>query len=328
MARSTRSRTTDTCGRPARFCFASSAAWRSPSMAATEPLGPTASARKAENSPTPAYRSSARSPADGRSIPSTVSTSTRGAPGCTCQKPSPATVKLCAPSEVSTCSTTGPDGSGSRASGWAIRHVSTSTTSWERCLRRPLSPPGRWTYCIRVRQASPSWSPGTGSTSTSRSSPANRVSCSSTTLALSLRCSASSTCWKSQPPHPPGCASGQGAWTRWGDGTETCTASPRRNRPLSSVTSTVTCSPGNACRTKMTIWRSSRPVATRATKCPPWATGPTSTSKRSPTSESSDAVTVPTGCGHVVRRQGEAARGPSRRDAWLFPNPGAGRAPR
>ena len=67
-------------------------------------------------------------------------------------------------------------------------------------------------------------------------------------------------------------------------GTSTRTASPRQNRSPSvpSVISTTTRSPGRAWRTNTTRDSGS---GSRATQWPPWATGPTSTSKRSPTRE-------------------------------------------
>ena len=72
-----------------------------------------------------------------------------------------------------------------------------------------MPPSGRWTYCIRLRQREPVGG-GTSSTVTSRSSPASLESCSATTAAFSRRCSASVTCWKSQPPQAPGPAYGHG----------------------------------------------------------------------------------------------------------------------
>src|SRR4051812_39138044 len=270
--RSTRPATLRAQGYDARLARECREAALSPSTATTAPAGPTAWARKAANRPTPAYRSSTDSPGCTSTISSTHSTKVRGAFTCGCQNPSAATSSTPVPVEVSTCSTTTPS-SGSRAAGCAIRQRSISTTSCERCLRRPRPPSGRWTYCIRLRQASPS-DGGTSSTTTSRSRPASRCSCSETTAAFSRRCSSSVTCWKSQPPQSPGPAYGHGASTRSGEATCTSTASARRNRPSSSVTSAVTRSPGNACRTKTTC------PSWRATKCPPCATGPISSSSR------------------------------------------------
>ena len=76
---------------PGTFASACSQARRSPSTSVTARSAATASARNRANSPTPAYRSSTDSPGRGARKSSTVSTSTSGAPGCTCQKPSPAT---------------------------------------------------------------------------------------------------------------------------------------------------------------------------------------------------------------------------------------------
>ena len=88
--------------------LARSAACRSPSMAVTAPSGPTASARKAVNSPTPAYRSSTRSPGCGASICITVSTSIRGAPRVHLPEAVAGdTRSSCEPMDVSTCSTVG-----------------------------------------------------------------------------------------------------------------------------------------------------------------------------------------------------------------------------
>ena len=64
----------------------------------------------------------------------------------------------------------------------------------ERHPGAPPEPPGR---------------PSTSSTSTRRSMPPTRDSCSATRSSLSRRCAAGETCWKSQPPHRPGPAWGQ-----------------------------------------------------------------------------------------------------------------------
>ena len=58
--------------------------------------------------------------------------------------------------------------------GAAIRQRSIGTTSRERCLRIPRLPSRATAYSIRVRQARPSTSPGTASTTTSTSSLASR----------------------------------------------------------------------------------------------------------------------------------------------------------
>lgn len=60
------------------------------------------------------------------------------------------------------------------------------------------------------------------------------------------------------------------------------TASARRKRAPSSpsVTRATTRSPGSVCRTNSTC-----PSDVRAMQWPPWATGPTSTSYSSPTSD-------------------------------------------
>ena len=89
--------------------------------------------------------------------------------------------------------------------------------------RRPRTGPG-------CASRSPSASPGTASTVTSRSSPASRCSCSSTTAALSSRWAPRAACCQSQPPQRPGPANGHGGGTRSGDGSSTSTASARRKR--------------------------------------------------------------------------------------------------
>src|SRR5690606_33889597 len=122
-------------------------------------------------------------------------------------------------------------------------------------------------------------SPSTGaSTRTPRSIPASRRSCSDTTSPSNARWVARSTCWKSQPPQPPGPAYSQRLGTLPAAATRTSTASARRNRDVSppSVILARTRSPGRLCRTNTT-----RP-ARRATQCPPCAIGPTSTSTSSP----------------------------------------------
>ena len=79
----------------------------------------------------------------------TVSTSTRGASGCTCQKPSAATEKVwaCPPAvtlvldrrAVTPASRRACSG---RAPSAAIRQSSTATSSWERCARMAGRPSG------------------------------------------------------------------------------------------------------------------------------------------------------------------------------------------
>ena len=113
--------------------------------------------------------------------------------------------------------------------------------------------------------------PGTGSTTTSRSMPASRrellgdhgrlePALLRQVDVLEVAAAAAAGAGVRARRRPPGAAR-----------VSTSTASPRRNRPPSSVISTVTRSPGSACRTKTT-----RPSC-RATKWPPCATGPTST---------------------------------------------------
>ncbi|MFC5041699.1 hypothetical protein [Ornithinimicrobium kibberense] len=88
--------------------------------------------------------------------------------------------------------------------GAAMRQSLSGRTSWERCRRSP-TPSGPTANSTRVRHRRPSSSPGTGSQTTSTSAtPPSRASCSRTTAALSRRCSATSTCCRSHPPHRPG----------------------------------------------------------------------------------------------------------------------------
>ena len=157
--------------------------------------------------------------------------------------------------------------------GWAIRHLPMSTTSCERCARRPATPSGRTANCTRVRQPrpgpgdsgrAPSSSPGSASTVTSRSRPASRLSCWRITAALSDRWAGSAACCQSQPPQPPGTACGHGGSTRSGDGFRMSTASARASRDVTSVTRASTVSPGSACRTNTTgpvVWPGHAPAA-------------------------------------------------------------------
>ena len=141
-------------------------------------------------------------------------------------------------------------------------------------MRIAVRPSGRWANRVRVRQRSPSTSPGTASTVDRESRPASRRSCSATTSALSAAAGrgrrAGSRSRRRARARRRGTAPRPGRARR----SSTATASARQNRSPSvpSVTSTSTRSPGIACRTKTT-----RPSSSRATQCPPWATGPTST---------------------------------------------------
>ena len=140
------------------------------------------------------------------------------------------------------------------SSGTAIRHGSvwfTPSTRCDRTPRGPIRPAGSSAQRTLVRQPNPL--PGNGSTVTSSSSPASRLSCSATTAALSLRCNAASACWKSQPPQPPGWKCRHGASTRPASARSTRITSPRQNEPrFASVIRTVARSPGRASRTKIT----------------------------------------------------------------------------
>ena len=81
----TRPANTRTCGRSARFSAPSSAAGRYDSTAMTDPDGPTCSASTAANSPAPAYRSHAESPASRPDQPATTSAYRSAASGWACQ---------------------------------------------------------------------------------------------------------------------------------------------------------------------------------------------------------------------------------------------------
>src|SRR3954452_7481872 len=157
-----------------------------------------------------------------------------------------------------------------------IGQSSRTTTSWERCRRSPDAPERSTAKRARDRQRS--GPPGSSSTVTATSwSPARRANSSRTTAALSVRCSAGSTCCQSHPPQRPGPLYGQGRSTRAGEGSRTSIASARQNPGWrSSVTRTTTRSPGRLCRTKTT-----RP-SWRATQWPPCATAPTVTSNSVP----------------------------------------------
>ena len=129
------------------------------------------------------------------------------------------------------------------------------TTSCDRCC---AARPGRRSstaYRTRVRQPSPSASPGTASTSTSsRSSPASRRSCSRTTSALSRRWPARSRAASRSRRSRPGRATGHGGSTRSGEAVEDLdrVGAPEPARRRASVIRTRTRSPGSACRTKTT----------------------------------------------------------------------------
>lgn len=175
--------------------------------------------------------------------------------------------------------------------GAAIMQWSISSMSWERCLRSPALPSSSIANCTRVRHCGTcpagTLSPSAGMTVPSQPacsgvSPASRSSCSAMTSPLSRRWAPGFACCQSQPPHLPGPAYGHGAGARSLEGSRTVTASARRKRESASpsVTRAMTFSPGRVCRTNRT-----RPSAVRAMQCPPCATGPTSTSYSSPTSD-------------------------------------------
>ena len=109
------------------------------------------------------------------------------------------------------CSTDACPASGSRASGCAIRQRSIGDDLVRAVLAQAAPPSGRWTYCIRVRQREPVGRAAPASTTTSRSSPASRDSCSATTAALSRRCSVERHVLEVAAAARPGPAYGQGA---------------------------------------------------------------------------------------------------------------------
>ena len=88
----------------------------------------------------------------------------------------------------------------------------------------------------------------------SRSMPATRCSCSRTRSALSRAGPARTTCWKSQPPQPPGPRrGGRAGSTRSGRGAQDLDGvGPQERAWWSEVTRARTRSPGRAWRTKTT----------------------------------------------------------------------------
>ena len=116
-----------------------------------------------------------------------------------------------------------------------------------------------------------------------------------------------STCCQSQPPQRPGPLYGHGRSTRSGEASRTSTASARQKPGCrSSVTRTTTRSPGSVCRTKTT-----RPSC-RATQWPPCATGPDGHLELGP--------------GPAQARAAGARREPARRGGQRGPQPyGRGR---
>ena len=218
-----------------------------------------------------------------------------GAPGAPALGGTGATITARSPDAGDTTTSTDRAGAQSRpvtararTSGWAIGQSPTSTTSWDRCASSPAVPPAPTENLTLVRQPSPSSSPATGSTVTSRSSPAMRLSCSRTTSALNRRWAARSACCQSQPPQPPGWACGHRGATRSAEACSTSTASARANEAVASVTLARTRSPGRACRTNTT-----RPSLSLATHQPPCATPDTSRSSTSTVAPAS--ITLPAG---------------------------------
>ena len=290
-------RATPRAGRLARACWQAAAV----ALDGHHPAaGPTASARKRGEQPDagvevehplPRLRARAR-PARSRPAP-------RGARGAPARSRRPATAKSWVPHGVSTVST------GRRRLGASgARDQAVVDRDHARASGACASPGGRRAaaaYRIRVRQRRPSLVAG-HRLDDDRRRRARRAgrSCSRTTAALSVALRGQRDVLEVAAAAQPG-PGVRARRRRPGPATasSTSTASPRQKRSPSvpSVISTTTRSPGSACRTKTT--RASRRRASRATQWPPWATGPTSTSNRSPTRE---APARP--CGRRVRRTG------------------------
>ena len=275
---------------------------RSPSTATTRAASPNALGEEPGEQPDPGVEVEGRSPGCGSSSSSTVSTSTCGAPGCTCQNPSSATWNV-ADVSVITCVTTPPP-PGVGPSDPAVVDLDDLARA---VLAQADRPPGSATYCCRVRQRRPSSSPGTGSTTTSTSTARPAATAARGRRRPSARAAAAARRAGSRSP-------------RTGTGRRSGTAPrPGRRRPSSTSTASAAPelvalgalgdlehdrSPGSAWRTKTTRLSGS---GSRATKWPPWATAPTSTSNRSPT------LRVPAGlpgaratassCGSVFRSE-------------------------
>ncbi len=162
---STRPVTSRTLDSACRLRLASATARALDSTATTRPPGPTRSARAPANSPTPLYRSSARSPGCAARASRTASTRASASPDVPARthRRTPASRDQrrprgrttgrwgCAPTRTSptadTAAVTSRPGirspgstAGSAIAGWAMRHRSTATTSCERCRRRPTRP--------------------------------------------------------------------------------------------------------------------------------------------------------------------------------------------
>ena len=173
---------------------------RSPSTATTDPVGPTASARKAANSPTPGVQVEHRLPRLRPEHP-------EDAPD---QRPGRFDVRL--PEAVGRHLELAAAGGGldvlderalPQAHGRPGARSDTGRSEPGRASDERTSRSTATTaYRIRVRQPSPS-SPGDSITITWRSIPPIRRSVSDTTVAFSRRCSTMFACWKSQPPHVP-----------------------------------------------------------------------------------------------------------------------------
>ena len=172
-----------------------------PRSPTTRPDGPTASSRKRGEQPDPGVQVEGRLPrlrVEHARAPSRPAR--RGAPGCTCQKPSSATAKVRPVRRRTTA-----------RAGASKRQSSTCDDVVRAVLAHPAAAAGqRHVAAAGSASAGRPRHPAPASTSTSTSRPARRCSCSRTTSALSPRCRVERTCWKSQPPHRPGPAKRHG----------------------------------------------------------------------------------------------------------------------
>ena len=164
---------------------------------------------------------------------------------------------------------------------------STISSWWERCRRNPTAPPSSTARRTRLRQRSPSRSPGTGSTSTRRSTPASRSSCSAIRSALSWRCAPELDVLEVAPAAAPR----PGVRARRGHAVGGGRQDLDGVRPQVGGRAGGDACPdplaGRAWRTKTTL-----PSGARATQPPPAAMAPTSSSRSSSPSPVGSATAV------------------------------------
>ena len=312
-SRSTRSRRHSTSGRGAGVAHPVATARRSPSTASTDPDRGRPRRRGApRRGPTPAYRSRTRSPG------SAPSSARRGRRRSGRRRGGPARTR--GPRRGTPPPTRGPRRARRRgrwhgASPGAHQHgvgrlvrvdrVDRSSAGpvgvedaavddplvgdeavvdghdrWDRCRRSPARPSASTANSTRVRQPQPPSSPGTGSHVDVDVEPRRAAwNCSRTTSALSCRWYARSSVLEVAAAAPPrtGIRARRLDPVRRGIEHLDRVAAQEPVAVPPSVMLTRTRSPGRACRTKTT-----RP-SSRATQCPPWATGPTSTTASVPT---------------------------------------------